>query len=1082
MSTQSTCRQLPWPARPGAPVQEVADRATFQRASVALLAPLLIVCYAICAGAEHPAAATWLNADIGAPATAGSHTSANGELTVIGAGNGDKTNGPDQLHYTYAAHPGGDIDVIARIVSIRGERNARAGIMLRDGNSPSDATTAQVVFCNQAANDGKHNLSFAARDHASKSNSSSGITTRMQVPLWLRLVRIGRYFAVYKSPDGKIWSMLGNTSGSRFAPEGPIEVGFFVSSGDPAKTASVTFDSIVIGKPNLGYSSSWIGNTFSGNVADGHVSNGISALWVAPDGTCYTNSYWDEGAESSKIYKDGKVVTSFRKENECFGNDSCGEGTISSDGKRMFLAAGRNLYMTDMLGHGSTTRPIYFATDLWYKQKNINVSSGLAVVGGKLYVSNARDNKIMVARTDLPLYYTAGNSSVNITAQEMDTKGVAGAAPPIVYQSQRECDYLPYVIPGLEANVSYTVRCHFAEYTEDKPGRRLINIGASGAQGVRGYDVVAAAGGKFKPAVKDIEKVQADNTGKLTVVFERGQGGNGHIVICGFEILKADGTPAFAVNCGGLEGGQFKAEASELPNLAFAFTRPGPLSADKRDELWIIQEANDFPAGTTLTTKYPGAVKCYRSDGTFTGREITDVVNPTALAYDAVNDRLLVGENGPDQNIRIYSNLAGKPMCSRTFGVKGGLYAGANPGRIADAAAGGHARFYGLTGVGVDAQGNIYVASSLQGTDLRKLSPEGRLVWMVNSLFFCNTADVDPDSNGAEVYSPYVHLTLDCTKTAPGSEWSYAGYNWDPLKYGPAPRAGGSQAIVRRVGPNRALAIYTSGQGVVEYVGVFRFDGEIAVPCGQIRDKSIWIDSNGDGKESPNEVTAWKCPGSLQSFCVDRKGDVWLALIANPPVVRRVKLKGLNAQGAPIYGAGAGDYEDAPYPGIGAPVNPWGQIVKVNYDSERDVMYLLGPAKDRKSDKEDPINYLACYDDWSKGNRTARWLITLPNPDTDPNFMYEVGRPWGCAFHWMGLDVADDKVFLAELWGPIHIYDAATGKLLIILNAGPEVSGCNAWEDANLGVRAFKRKNGEFIIFSENSGYNGKDNMFRWEP
>jgi hypothetical protein len=154
----------------------------------------------------------------------------------------------------------------------------------------------------------------------------------------------------------------------------------------------------------------------------------------------------------------------------------------------------------------------------------------------------------------------------------------------------------------------------------------------------------------------------------------------------------------------------------------------------------------------------------------------------------------------------------------------------------------------------------------------------------------------------------------------------------------------------------------------------------------------------------------------------------------------------------------------------------------VRYDDRRDVMVLLGPARDRKGDKEDPISCLARYDDWSKGNGTARWQITLPNPDTDPHFMCEVGRPWGCAFHWMGLDGAGDKIFLAEFWGPVHVYDSATGKPEIILIAGPEVSGCSAWEDANPGLRALRGRDGEYLIFTENSGYHGKNYLFRWKP
>ena len=233
--------------------------------------------------------------------------------------------------------------------------------------------------------------------------------------------------------------------------------------------------------------------------------------------------------------------------------------------------------------------------------------------------------------------------------------------------------------------------------------------------------------------------------------------------------------------------------------------------ADKRGDLWIIQRGNDFPDITSA--KYPAAVKCYKTDGTFTGRQITDLVNPTSIAYDSVKDRLLVAENGPDQNIRLYANLEKNPAYATSFGIKGGLYAGEHPGLLNDPDAGGNARFYSLNGVGVDTQGAIYVSCSGQGTDLRKFTPEGKMAWMVNSLFFCNTPDVDPDSDGSEIYTTYAHMHLDLAQTAPGSEWSYVSYNWNLFRFGEPPRIGGAQAVMRRIGPNRKrYVLFTSGQ------------------------------------------------------------------------------------------------------------------------------------------------------------------------------------------------------------------------------------------------------------------------------
>jgi len=48
------------------------------------------------------------------------------------------------------------------------------------------------------------------------------------------------------------------------------------------------------------YRTSWIGNTFSGAA---RVQNFIDGMYVAPDGTIYTNSVWDEGAKEAEFIR-----------------------------------------------------------------------------------------------------------------------------------------------------------------------------------------------------------------------------------------------------------------------------------------------------------------------------------------------------------------------------------------------------------------------------------------------------------------------------------------------------------------------------------------------------------------------------------------------------------------------------------------------------------------------------------------------------------------------------------------------------------------------------------------------------------
>ncbi|HEY9608829.1 MAG TPA: hypothetical protein V6C93_05665, partial [Allocoleopsis sp.] len=57
---------------------------------------------------------------------------------------------------------------------------------------------------------------------------------------------------------------------------------------------------------NIPYKTSWIGNTFGGGSK--WVQIQISAMYVANDGTVYTNSVWDEAGREAGIYKDGDAI------------------------------------------------------------------------------------------------------------------------------------------------------------------------------------------------------------------------------------------------------------------------------------------------------------------------------------------------------------------------------------------------------------------------------------------------------------------------------------------------------------------------------------------------------------------------------------------------------------------------------------------------------------------------------------------------------------------------------------------------------------------------------------------------------
>ncbi|MBC7624476.1 MAG: hypothetical protein H7232_13940 [Aeromicrobium sp.] len=728
-------------------------------------------------------------------------------------------------------------------------------------------------------------------------------------------------------------------------------------------------------------------------------------------------------------------------------------------------------------------RPLPLSVNLFNKTKDSSVVSGLASNGKELYVSDSRDNVIRVATLEpLKTFYRvdAANNGVKIADQAVELPaGDARLAPAIVYQTQRVGEGVSYIIPDLKPGASYTARCHLAEFNKKEPQYRGISINYNA--GDNSVNVQELAGGMFKAYIQDFPNLKANAEGKASISFSGRPFG-----LCALEIFDDQQKRVFAVNCGGPPVGDFKGESEELVDRAWKFERPGPMAFDKRGDLWIVQCGNDFPLGSKMEAKYKASIKCYKTDGTFTGRQITDVVNPRALGYDPIKDQLLVAENGPDLNVRVYSGLESTPSSMRTIGQKGGVYAGENPGLINDVAAGGYARFAGVAGVGVDAKGNTYVGGGFQGTDLRQITPEGKLGWMVNSLMFCNTYDFDPTTDGTQLFGTYNNLKLDLAQKQPGKEQKYVSYNWDVRRYGEPDRAGGSQAIVRRLGPDKRRVMYTSGQGNIGDIKIFRYDRYLAIPSGSIRGNDIWIDINGDGKEQPEEVS--KMPsgiGWVTTVVVDARGDIYAGCpTTGGSFYRRFFFKGFNDKGVPLYRATQGDgFVDTRFPEEGDKTNAWGMAVRMDYDVESDIMVAFYPAVGRtgEGDKTPPQYFFARYDNWSKGNRVPKWKVKAFTPYTHPDyFMYETDLyPYS---GYMGMQVVGDYVFFAYLFGEVHVFDLKTGKLAQIFAVGPEMNGQDAWEDAAMGLRVTKTKAGEYLVLTENSGWGGKNNFFRWKP
>lgn len=485
---------------------------------------------------------------------------------------------------------------------------------------------------------------------------------------------------------------------------------------------------------------------------------------------------------------------------------------------------------------------------------------------------------------------------------------------------------------------------------------------------------------------------------------------------------------------------------------SFKVTDPGAIAIDNQNNLWIIQNKK---------------VVSYSPQGQRLPQQITDVANPTAIAFDD-QGRLLVADNGKRQQVIIY-HITNKPVLVGTFGEKGGLYTGIY-GEVQDL------KLYGITGVGTDTAGNIYISNNgfnNTGTDLRKFSPSGKLQWRLLGLQFVDNADADPDTDGRDVFTKNEHFVMDYSKNN-GKEWKYKAYTLDKFRYPDDGRLHTSPtaAFVRRLGGKRLL--YLSSDMMSQRLLIYRFDGEIAVPCGIFgkehldwpadqpkKGSWLWHDTNGDGAIQSDEYKVLgEEDSSVWGWEIDSKGDIWQA--AEAGYIKRYPFQKLDTHGCPIYGKAAGGKLPMP--------TPFTTLTRIKYFPKQDVMYLGGYTSDRPNLDGDwglVGTEIIRYDNWSK-NRKIRWRIALPyDTKADPKL------------HIKAMDIVGDRVFAADSKrAGVYVYKASTGEAIQVLTPGPEIGAERGWIDIPYGIRAFRRSNGEYLVFLEENA-RGKVIMYR---
>ncbi|MFL9857521.1 hypothetical protein PQR72_17605 [Paraburkholderia madseniana] len=510
---------------------------------------------------------------------------------------------------------------------------------------------------------------------------------------------------------------------------------------------------------------------------------------------------------------------------------------------------------------------------------------------------------------------------------------------------------------------------------------------------------------------------------------------------------------------------------------------PGRIAIDTDSTLWVMSGVS---SGNL-------SILHYAANGTALSGTLTLPAGavPTDIAITP-SGQILVADNGPSQQIRVYNkDASGQPQAAAPIGTRNGIF---HPVKGVP----GNWRFNGITGIGLDPAGNLYVAQNGEGPRPLGSASVGQgavlesyvysthaLNWRLYGLTFVDSAAFDPATPNS-VYTGSKRFTLDYSQPV-GHEWSYAGFTLDRFDYpdDPAfhePRGVRGEPMVRRI--NGQPFLYTLDPGA-HYLNVYRFDAahaEMAIPSGLLAQNPLpgtwpaaqptygewlWRDSNGNGAVDASEISSNPSTGSTVGngfWWVDTPGNVWLATPTSG--IREMPLQGLDSAGNPIYTYASSKMFAMP--------QPFTRIARIVYIAETDTMYISGftsaiPWDSTHWKEAGPV--LARYDNWSSGTPAQQYTVSLPwNTQTNPQTTT------------VGVAVAGNYVFVAELYtAKVDVYDARTGQAVGYMTPGASVGNTSGWVDVYLGISAVQRGNGEYVVLLEDDA-RAKILMYRWTP
>jgi hypothetical protein len=153
------------------------------------------------------AQAQWLDADVNGPTPAGSTVNNGATLTVSGGG-GDIWGNSDQFHYYYTNVAGQDWSAVMRVQSFTGpDYWSKAGLMVRQSTgAPAGADAHITAITTRTGGRNGVLVGYRPTSGAGSGDADSGVAPPYP-NCWLRIVRQGAVFRLYRGSDGVNWTL-----------------------------------------------------------------------------------------------------------------------------------------------------------------------------------------------------------------------------------------------------------------------------------------------------------------------------------------------------------------------------------------------------------------------------------------------------------------------------------------------------------------------------------------------------------------------------------------------------------------------------------------------------------------------------------------------------------------------------------------------------------------------------------------------------------------------------------------------------------------------------------------------------------